>query len=137
MRLEIEPDIEVIGEAEDGSGALRALDEVGPCVVVLDYELPDMNGIEVADAVAGSGRPCAIVMLTIHDTAALKQAAARAGCCAFVAKHESSDALLAAIRRAAQQMPSQYYEVSPFLPSTNSGPTEDGPSAIRGEFLEP
>ncbi|HLF76908.1 MAG TPA: response regulator transcription factor [Dehalococcoidia bacterium] len=104
MRLEIEPDIEVVGEAEDGLGALRALDELGPCVVVLDYELPGMNGIEVADALHGAGRPCPIVMLTIHDSAALKEAAARAGCCAFVAKHEPSDKLLAAIRRAGSEI---------------------------------
>jgi DNA-binding NarL/FixJ family response regulator len=107
MRLELEPDIEVVGEAEDGLGALQALRELGPCVVVLDYELPGMNGIEVADALMGGGSSNPIVMLTIHDSAALKAAAARAGCCAFVAKHEPSETLLAAIRRAASEMPSE------------------------------
>jgi two-component system response regulator DesR len=104
MRLELEPDIRVVAEAEDGPAALKALEELGPCVVVLDYEMAGMNGIEVADALAAAGRHAAIVMLTIHDNAALKQAAALAGCQAFVAKHEPSEHLLAAIRGAGAQL---------------------------------
>jgi DNA-binding NarL/FixJ family response regulator len=103
MRLELEPDIKVVGEAEDGTSAIRALDEAGPCVVVLDYELPGMNGLEVLDALRDAGCDCAVVMLTIHDSAVLRSAAARAGCKAFVAKHEPSEALLAAIRRAGDE----------------------------------
>ena len=104
MRLELEPDIEVVGEAEDGLTALKALETVGPCVIVLDYEMEGMNGIEVADALRGAGKRPPIVMLTIHDNASLKQAAVQAGCRDFVAKHEPSERLLAAIRRAGAEL---------------------------------
>jgi len=100
MRLELESDIKVVGEAEDGPSALEALEAVGPCVIVLDYEMEGMNGIEVVDALRGAGKRPVIVMLTIHDNALLKQAAVLAGCRDFVAKHEPSERLLAAIRRA-------------------------------------
>ena len=104
MRLELEPDIQVVGEAEDGPSALKALETVGPCVIVLDYEMEGMNGIEVADALTSTGMRGPIVMLTIHDNASLKQAAALAGCRDFVAKHEPSERLLAAIRRAGAEL---------------------------------
>ncbi len=104
MRLELESDIHVVGEAEDGLSALKALDALGPCVIVLDYEMAGMNGIELADALSSAGRRTPIVMLTIHDNAALKLAAQRAGCRDFIAKHEPSERLLAAIRRAGAEL---------------------------------
>jgi DNA-binding NarL/FixJ family response regulator len=103
MRLELEPDIAVVGEAEDGPSAVQALCECEPSVVLLDYELPGMNGLEVVQVLRAAGCDCPVVMLTIHDSAALRGAASRAGCCAFVAKHEPSEALLAAIREACSQ----------------------------------
>jgi len=104
MRLELEPDIKVVGEAEDGPTALKALESLGACVIVLDYEMEGMNGIEVADALRSAGKRPAIVMLTIHDDASLKRAAVLAGCRDFVAKHEPSEHLLAAIRRAGAEL---------------------------------
>jgi DNA-binding NarL/FixJ family response regulator len=103
MRLQLEPDLTVIGEAEDGNGAVEAARELEPDVLVMDYEMPGMDGIEAARTLSDLGSESRVVMLSIHDNPTVKQAAAGAGVHAFVAKHQPSEALLAAIRSAAGQ----------------------------------
>jgi len=101
MRLQLEMDMTVVGEASDGVSALMALQEVHPDVVVLDYEMPGMNGIDTMNALTVSRSEVSVVMLSIHDNDVIKREAARAGAHAFVAKHEAGDRLLDAIRSAA------------------------------------
>ena len=104
MRLELEPDITVVGEAADGAAAIREIDLLNPDVLVIDYEMPEMNGIEAATAMTSAGLRAGLVMLSIHDTATVRRAAATAGVGAFVAKHEPSERLVAAIREAARRV---------------------------------
>ena len=101
MRLQLEADITVVGEAKDGLDAVRAAGELSPDVLVMDYEMPHMDGIEATRALNTAGTPVSVVMLSIHDTTAVRRAAANAGVRAFIAKHEPSERLLAAIREAA------------------------------------
>ncbi len=101
MRLQLEPDIMVVGEAEDGESALRATADLEPDVMVLDYEMPGMDGIETTRALTTAHSPVSVVMLSIHDNQVAKSAAASAGVHSFIAKHEPSEHLLAAIRAAA------------------------------------
>jgi DNA-binding NarL/FixJ family response regulator len=107
MRLELEPDLTVVGEAEDGASALLAAESLRPDVVVMDYEMPGMNGLEATRALTAAGIDCAVVMLSLHDDAAVKAAAARVGAQAFVAKHEPDASLLAAIRNVAPAKPGE------------------------------
>ncbi len=101
MRLQLEPDITVVGEAQNGAAAISAAGELQPDVMVMDYEMPEMNGIEAAEALTSAGASVAVVMLSIHDNTTVRRAAASAGVRSFVAKHEPSERLLAAIREAA------------------------------------
>jgi DNA-binding NarL/FixJ family response regulator len=103
MRLQLEPDLTVVGEAENGVVAIRTAEALRPDVLVMDYEMPVMDGIEAARALTAAGLPSRVVMLSIHDNASVRRAAAEAGVSAFVAKHEPSERLLSAIRSAASQ----------------------------------
>jgi DNA-binding NarL/FixJ family response regulator len=101
MRLQLEPDITIVGEAEDGNAAVAAAQTLHPDVLVMDYEMPGMDGIEATRTLSSLGSLSRVVMLSIHDNPTVKQAAAGAGVHAFVAKHQPSETLLAAIRNAA------------------------------------
>jgi DNA-binding NarL/FixJ family response regulator len=101
MRLQLEPDLTVVGEAGDGRAAVREAQSLQPDVLVMDYEMPEMDGIEATRTLTDLGSTSRIVMLSIHDSPTVKTAAANAGVRAFVAKHEPSERLLAAIREVA------------------------------------
>jgi DNA-binding NarL/FixJ family response regulator len=100
MRLALEPDIEVVGEAGDGLEALNFASSLHPDVLVMDYEMPNMDGVTATKALADAGVDVRVVMLSIYDNIAVKKAAADAGVRAFVCKQDPSEALLAAIRSA-------------------------------------
>ena len=99
--LSLEPDLMVVGEAADGAMAIDAARALRPDVVIMDYGMPGMNGIEATRALKETGSDASVVMLSIRDDTALKRAAAEAGVCNFIAKHEPSTHLITAIRNAA------------------------------------
>ena len=101
MRLQLEPDVEVIGEAGDGVGAVQLANQLRPCVVLMDVEMPLMDGIQATAAIGEGPSGAAVVMLSLHDDAATVTRAREAGAAGFVAKHRMDDGLLTAIRRAA------------------------------------
>jgi DNA-binding NarL/FixJ family response regulator len=103
MRLQLEPDVEVIGEAADGADGVRMAQVLSPAVVVMDVEMPVMNGIEATNEIRSSEPGVAVVMLSMHDDAATRRRAHDAGASAFVAKHRMDDGLIEAIRGAARE----------------------------------
>jgi DNA-binding NarL/FixJ family response regulator len=100
MRLALEPDLEVIGEAVDGVEALRRAHELHPDVVVMDIEMPRLDGIAATEALRTIEPGCCVVILTVHESSATRARARDAGAAAFVSKHAGEEALLAAIRSA-------------------------------------
>ncbi len=101
MRLQLEDDMDVIGEVDDGLRVEQAARELQPDVVVMDYEMSGCNGAEAADSLRASNAGTRVVMLSIHDGATVRDAATAAGVVAFVSKHEPSERLVEAIRAAA------------------------------------
>jgi two-component system response regulator DesR len=101
MRLGLEPDLQVVGEAGDGAEALTLASSLQPDVIVMDVEMPGMDGLAATAALRGADPGCAIVTLSLHDDIATRRRAHVAGARAFVAKHQPVDHLLAAIRSTA------------------------------------
>jgi DNA-binding NarL/FixJ family response regulator len=100
MRLGLEPDIEVVGEAADGASALKLARLVAPDVVVMDVEMPGMDGIAATSQLRAGAPHCSVVILSLYDDATTRARAAEAGACAFVAKTRMDEALVEAIRTA-------------------------------------
>lgn len=96
MLLEAEG-FEVIGEAEDGESALRAIQELQPEVVLLDVQLPDIDGIEVAARITENGSGPAIVLTSSRDLADLGPVRDRCNVRGFIPKAELSGAALEAL----------------------------------------
>ncbi len=96
--LALYPDIEVVGEAEDGPTVLRAAIELSPDVIVLDVLLPGPDGVEVAQRLRQVAPDCKIVMLTAYDNDEYVLGALRAGAYAYVLKNTSDQNLVETIR---------------------------------------
>ncbi len=101
MRFALEPDLEVVGEAGSVAEAISLARALHPDVVLIDIEMQGMNGILAIAALRQVAPHSAVVIFTLYDDAALRERARKVGAAALVAKHQTEEALLAAIRRAA------------------------------------
>jgi DNA-binding NarL/FixJ family response regulator len=86
-------DLEVIGEAADGAAALEAAQRLAPDLVLMDYHMPVMNGLDAARLLAQSPVPPAIVLLTSDASPSLCASARQIGVCAVLSKGISINAL--------------------------------------------
>ncbi len=102
MRLELEPEMTVVGEAKDGPSAVRMAADLSPDVVIMDVGMPGGDGIDAAAAIRSATSDARIVVLTIHDDAETRRRAEAAGVSAFVVKQRCGGDLIAAIRGAAE-----------------------------------
>lgn len=102
MRLGIEPDLEVVGEAESGAGAVEGAVSLAPDVVVMDVRMEGVDGIEATAALRLAHPEVAVVVLTLQDDEATRGRAAAAGAVGFVGKHQPEGDLIEEIRRAAR-----------------------------------
>jgi len=93
--LEAEPDIDVVGEAEDGERAISLAREVSPDVVLMDVRMPVLDGIEATRRVAGQTR---VLVLTTFDLDEVVFEAIRAGASGFLLKTSPADELVRAVR---------------------------------------
>ena len=88
---------EVVGEAENGVAALRAARELAPDLVLLDVQLPDFDGFEVAARLTGNGTSPVVVLTSSRDAADFGPLVAQCGARGFVPKSELSGSALAAL----------------------------------------
>ena len=88
---------EVVGEAADGRSAIRATRELHPDLVLLDIQLPDLDGCEVARRLTAESNPPAIVLISSRDAADYGGRLYACGARGFVAKAELSGPALDAL----------------------------------------
>jgi DNA-binding NarL/FixJ family response regulator len=94
-----EMDFEIVGEACSVPTALRAIEELAPDIVLLDFGLGAENGDRVLDALATRPNPPRVVMLSMEDERVVGQELVRRGAAAYVMKQEPTDEILAALQR--------------------------------------
>ncbi len=88
---------EVVGEAADAQSALDAIRRLRPSVVLLDIQLPDLDGFEVARRLAQAGDPPAIVLVSSRDRSAYRRRLAESSARGFITKSDLSGASLTAL----------------------------------------
>src|SRR5262245_58741336 len=99
--LESQPDIQVIGEAVNGTDALVHCRSLSPDVVILDVSMPGMNGLAAARAIKEARPRTAIVAFTRHDDDVFVHELMTAGASGYVLKQSRSIELLNAVRAVA------------------------------------
>ena len=99
--LEQDPDWRVCGEAEDGKIAVERVKELHPDVVILDLQMPEMDGLAAARQITAVAPETAMVMFTMHSDGQLLKAARAAGIKDVVSKSEGiADHLFSSLRNA-------------------------------------
>lgn len=103
MILDAQPDIEVVGEAEDGRAAVETTRRLAPDVCLFDIRMPELDGIEATRRLAGPGvpDPVAIVVITTFDLDEYVHGALKAGAKGFLLKGADPELLVQAVRAAA------------------------------------
>ena len=101
MRLALEEDLEVVGEACDAAEAIPLARALLPDVVLMDFEIPGMSCVAATEGLRAAAPHSAVVIFTLRDDAVTRERARAAGAASFVAKHRTEELLLAAIREAA------------------------------------
>ncbi len=101
------PDLVMVGEAGDGMEALDRARELEPDVVILDIELPRLNGYTVARQLRNSAHPPIVIFLTVHSDPLARQRGAEAGGDGFAEKGIGWSALIGQIRQALAQRASR------------------------------
>jgi CheY-like chemotaxis protein len=101
MRLSLESDLHVVGEAASGEEALAVVRSLQPDVILMDIEMPGLDGLVTTAAMRTVAPQSAVVTLSMHDDTLSREKAMAAGATAFVGKSAASKDLLTAIRDAA------------------------------------
>ena len=98
VRSMLEPaGVQIAGEAGTGEDALRMAATLEPDVVLLDLELPDLDGLAVLRRLKAQQRPVAVLVVTMHDDPALVRRAVEGGAAGFVLKGVGRGELLSAL----------------------------------------
>lgn len=96
--LSQDPDLEVVGEADNGRDAISQAAALNPDLVLMDISIPGINGIDALGEIKRRHPETRVLVMTIHKTEEYVQAALRAGADGYILKDASQDELRVAIR---------------------------------------
>ncbi|MET9686824.1 response regulator transcription factor [Streptomyces coeruleorubidus] len=136
MLLESQDDMTVVGEAANGSEAVRMAAELHPDVVLMDIRMPGLDGIEATRRITAAGDRTRILIVTTFDLDEYAYAGLRAGASGFLVKDAQPEELLSGIRAVAtgdavvapsltRRLLDAYVHHLPTDPTAEASPQED------------
>ena len=96
--IDAQPDLEVVGEAEDGRVAVQRAKELDPDVVIMDVSMPEVNGIQATERLKQTALKAKVVALTAYDDGIYLRQLLEAGAEGYVLKKTAVEVLIDAIR---------------------------------------
>ena len=134
------PDIEVIGEAAEGAAAIAQVDSLKPDVVLMDINMPGVNGIEATRRILSTHPNLGIIMVTMLEDDASVFAAMKAGARGYVLKGANHEEILQAIHAVAGGQavfgPAIAARIMAFFQNLNSTHKPITPTSIFPELTE-
>ncbi len=103
--LESEPDLEVVGEAADGSEAVRLAEELDPTVVIMDIAMPRLNGIDATAQIVRRRPETAVIILSMHSDEGYLVRTLAAGAKGYLLKDSAEEDVVRAIHAVTQGRP--------------------------------
>ncbi len=123
MTLAAEDDMQLVAEGVDGNDAIRLVREWQPDVLLLDIQMPEMDGVAAAGIISAENHPTHILMLTSFGSDAKLYQAMQTGIAGYLLKDTSGDDLVAAIRGAASGKPQLHPDIARKLMHGMARPT--------------
>ncbi|MGD6804747.1 response regulator [Rossellomorea vietnamensis] len=96
--LEFEPSFNVLAEGDDGSQAIRLVEEHHPDVVLMDINMPETNGVEATAQLVKKHPDTKVIILSIHDDENYVSHALKTGALGYLLKEMDSEALVEAVK---------------------------------------
>lgn len=101
LMLRVDPDIEVVGEADDGGAAIDAAASLRPDVILMDVRMPGTDGVTATSRIAGASAAPRVIVLTTFDADDLVRKAISAGAVGYLVKDTPPTEIVNAIRSVA------------------------------------
>ncbi len=96
--LDFERDFEVVAEGDDGQEALQLVEQYAPDVVIMDINMPSVNGIEATKQLVEANDETKVIILSIHDDETYVTHALQTGARGYLLKEMDADALVQAVK---------------------------------------
>ncbi|WP_097678001.1 response regulator [Bacillus massilinigeriensis] len=100
--LEFEDSFEVVAEGDDGTEAIRLAEEYNPDVIIMDINMPNMNGVEATHELVEKFPNSRVIILSIHDDENYVTHALKTGATGYLLKEMDADALIEAVKVVAE-----------------------------------
>lgn len=135
MMLNAQPDMEVVGEAQDGRQVLQEVQRLQPDIILMDITMPDMNGIEATRQIKKLVPEVKVLVLTMHENEEYVFQALRAGASGYMLKEAADTELITALHviRSGQfylSPTAQSVMVGDYLQRVRSGEEKDSYSSL-------
>ncbi len=130
--LQFENDIEVVGAARTGREAISMAAELSPDVVLMDINMPDMDGIQATESIHQRLPYVQIIMLSVQSDPNYMRKAMLVGARDFLTKPPSADELISAVHRAGQMAQQERSKMAAAIPVSAAA---DVPAVSQGTFL--
>jgi DNA-binding NarL/FixJ family response regulator len=134
--LQLQPDIDVVGEAAGGAEALVQALELAPDVLLMDLVMPDGDGVSAIRALSEAGSAARVLVLTSFTEDSQVFAAMQAGAAGYLLKDVEPDDLAAAIRQVHQGRPALHPDIASRLMRRVAEPIDDAGSQFTARERE-